>query len=278
MKYFHFYLFLLMAMMLFSCNYEKSRESTSAVDSTVVVKRDSDGNGVADSGTATHEAEIDSIDVSGNLERPARRDTLKFEKPETNQPKSVRKAIFGYSFFKNMREHETRSVNAYVSIINAVSKVIDTLKELNATDIPVRKNDTATVLTRNMAVFKAVTVSLVNAGDSDFIIKPFAEAHQLIDSLGGNSWTWSVTPRTGKSYGSLVMNVIAERPDGTREPFSAINIPITISLDKGIIRTIWQWMMDNPEKVLTIILIPLIIFFWKQIVGLFKKETPETKD
>jgi len=36
--------------------------------------------------------------------------------------------------------------------------------------------------------------------------------------------------------------------------------------------------MHNPEKVFTIILIPLIIFFWKQIAGFFKKKDADKKN
>lgn len=190
----------------------------------------------------------------------------------------IRKAVFGYSFFKNIQENETRNINAYVTILNGLSKVIDTLKQINAEDIPERKNDTSTIITKNIFVFKALTVHLVNAGDSDFIIKPFADARQIIDSVNGNSWTWAVTPLTSQEHTRLIMNVVAEKPDGSREPFSTINIPIDIKLDTSINRTLWQWMMANPEKVLTIILIPLIIFFWKQITGLFKKKDPENKN
>jgi hypothetical protein len=183
-----------------------------------------------------------------------------------------RSAVFGYSFFKNIKQHETRNINAYVSILNQVSTVINTLKDINATEIPERSNDTATIMTRNIFVFKALSIQLLNAGDSDFIIKPFSESRQIIDSANGNSWTWSVTPRTDKLHGRLIMNVVAEKQDGSREPFNIINIPITIIIDKALDRTLWQWMMDNPEKVITIILIPFIVFFWKQIAGLFKKK------
>lgn len=195
----------------------------------------------------------------------------------SNTPVS-RQVVFGYSFFGNMKEDETRNVNAFVSVVDAVNKVIDTLKAINATNGRERKNDTATILTKNVLVFKALDVHLLNAGDSDFIIKAFTDSRQLLDSVDGNSWTWAVTPKTNKKNSRLILNVIAEKPDGSRQPFNTITIPIDIQLDKDINRSLWQWMMDNPEKVLTIILIPLIIFFWKQITGLFKKKDADNKN
>jgi hypothetical protein len=204
---------------------------------------------------------------------------------ETLPPKTLdkhtidykRSAVFGYSFFKNIRQNETRKIDAFVSVINPISKVIDTLKEINAAYIPERTNDTATVFAKNIMVYKSLDIQLYNAGDSDFIIRAYSERNQEIDSLDGNSWSWTVTPRTDKKYGTLIMNVVAEKPDGSHEPFSTIQIPITISIDRAIDRSLWQWMMDNPEKVITIILIPFIIFFWKQITGLFRKKTVPPK-
>jgi hypothetical protein len=265
-------------LLLVSCNGNKSYTSSPTEDSTTIVTPDT-LNSVT--GSSSETPDVDSIKDHQIKRNPASVDSalippLSKDSAFANKSKS-RKAVFGFSFFRNMQEHETRNIDAYVSIVNGLSKVIDTLKNINANDIPVRKNDTATVFARNIFIFKALTVSVVNAGDSDFIIKAFAEPHQIIDSVNGNSWTWAVTPRTSKTYGRLIMNITAERPDGTHEPFNTINIPIIISLDKSINRTIWQWMMDNPEKVLTIILIPLIIFFWKQITGLFKKKDPEKK-
>lgn len=171
-----------------------------------------------------------------------------------------------------MRQHETREIYAFVSILNPISKVIDTLQEINASNIPERKSDTATIIAKYIFLYKSLGIQLLNAGDSDFIIKPFSKSDQVIDSVDGNSWAWAVTPRTNKKHGTLIMNVVAEKPDGSHEPFSTTPIPITISIDKAINRSLWQWMMDNPEKVITIMLIPFIVFFGKQISGIFKKE------
>lgn len=89
-------------------------------------------------------------------------------------------------------------MNAFVSVADTVNKVIDTLKAINAADAPERKNDTATILTKNVLVFKALDVHLLNAGDSDFIIKAFTGSRQLLYSIDGNAWTWAVTPKTTK--------------------------------------------------------------------------------
>jgi hypothetical protein len=264
------HILILLLLILFSCHSANMKEVTSSSassDSSVVT------SAIVPYSSSHFNMNDSTIEKSGhNLqESPAFGESPVFDTKK-------RQAVFGYSFFKKIQQNETRPVYAYVSIINAVSEVIDTLRQINASEIPERKSDTAVIFTKNMFVFKALTVNLLNAGDSDFIIKPFTEAHQIIDSLDGNSWSWEVTPLTHKKYSKLIMNVVVEKPDGSREPFSTINIPIIIQLDKHLSRTIWDWMMRNPEKVITIILIPFIIFFWKQITGLFKKKKDNEKD
>jgi len=264
------HILILLLLILFSCHSANMKEVTSSSassDSSVVT------SAIVPYSSSHFNMNDSTIEKSGhNLqESPAFGESPVFDTKK-------RQAVFGYSFFKKIQQNETRPVYAYVSIINAVSEVIDTLRQINASEIPERKSDTAVIFTKNMFVFKALTVNLLNAGDSDFIIKPFTEAHQIIDSLDGNSWSWEVTPLTHKKYSKLIMNVVVEKPDGSREPFSTINIPIIIQLDKHLSRTIWDWMMRNPEKVITIILIPFIIFFWKQITGLFKTKKDNEKD
>ncbi len=263
MNWFKMYAWLVIILLIFSCNTADMQSPAGSSDSssmadhsqnmpdTILPESPQNDTAKMTADTSSVSAPVDSISHITNKSR---------------------KAVFGYSFFKTIQQHETRNVNAYVSVLNSISKVIDTLKQINTSEIPERKSDTAVIFTKNMFVFKALTVHLLNAGDSDFIIKPFAEARQNIDSLDGNSWTWAVTPLTNKKNSRLIMNVVVEKADGSREPFSIINIPIDINLDTHIERTIWQWMMDNPKETVTIILIPFIIFFWKQITGFFKKK------
>lgn len=260
MKFLRVYILLMILLMFFSCNNSEMKTST-------------ESSALADTSVMAPIDQLDSIkhfDTSDSSISPTDRPAHEPDEPGSFQRKK-REAVFGYSFFKKIQQNESRPVYAYVSIINAISKVIDTLKQINATEIPERKSDTAVIFARNMFVFKAISVHLINAGDSDFIIKSFSEPRQIIDSLDGNSWSWEVTLLTHKKNSKLIMNVVVEKPDGSREPFSIINIPIVIQLDKQIGRIIWDWIMRNPEKAITIIIIPFIIFFRKQITCVFKK-------
>ena len=183
------------------------------------------------------------------------------KEPPKPPKKMERQAVLGYSFFKSMRQHETRKIDALVSIINSSAKVKDTLRQLNDGDVPVRKSNTASYFTENIIVFKYLNVTLIDP-DSDFHIAQIHDSdRQEIDNLMGNLWSWAVTPKTTKSQVRLILKVVAEKADGNRQAFSDRSIPIDISLDKSFGRSLVNWAHDNPEKLLVIILIPLIAFF-----------------
>lgn len=208
--------------------------------------------------------------VTSKVDTAVRVDTAGPTNPVVELQKKY--GVLGYSYFKAMRQHETRNINAYISIVNAANRVIDTLKEVNSDVVAKRKNDTASIFTQNLILYKYADVTLIDA-DSNFIIRQIHEnSRQRIDSLSGNFWTWAITPKTDNTTATLILKVIAEKPDGSREAFQVKNIPITINLDPGIFRSVYSWLYQNPEKLLVLILIPLVAFFWKQITGLFGKK------
>jgi hypothetical protein len=197
-------------------------------------------------------------------------DTTSIASPSADQEK--RYSILGYSYFKSMRQNETRNINAYVTVVNPATKVIDTLRQINNEVLPERQNDTASIFTQNIILYKYLDITLIDPG-SDFVIKQVHDsARQKIDSVDGNLWSWAITPKTNKREARLILRVVAEKPDGSREPFQAKNIPININLDRGIFRAIYIWLFENPEKALVLILIPLVAFFWKQIAALFGRK------
>lgn len=183
-----------------------------------------------------------------------------------------RSAVLGYSAFKTMRQHETRNINVWVSIINPAAKVIDTLRQLNSSDLPVRKSDTATYFSENVSVYRYLDIKLIDPNKDFDITQIHDSSRQEIDSLADCHWQWAVTPHTDKSRATLMLKVVAEGADGSHKPFTEQNIVIDISLDRNIGRPLFSWLRDNPEKLLVLIIIPLIAFFWKQIVALFGRK------
>lgn len=200
---------------------------------------------------------------------------LRIDKPgyDTVQQRS---GILGYSFFRTMKQNETRNIYAYVTINHPQSTVRSILQEINSEDIPpVRENDTASIYTKNILLYKYLDVSLIDPG-GQCIITPVHESNrQLIDTVQGNSWQWAVTPKTKEKQVRLILKVNAEKPDGSSNPLGSRNIAIDISLEINFFRSVWTWLYDNPEKLLVLILIPLVAFFGGK---LFNRKKAAGKD
>lgn len=128
---------------------------------------------------------------------------------------------------------------------------------------------------KNFLVYKYVEVSLLQ-NDSDFIQKPLQLSdRQEVDTINGNKWVWNITPKTTKKHASLTLRVIAEKTNGNRESFESQNIAIDIIIDKNLTRNVWDWMMENPGKTLTLVIIPLIAFFGRKLFGGDKSQKPK---
>ncbi len=199
-------------------------------------------------------------------------------------PSKRRSGILGYSFFKHMKRHETRSIHAYVLLKNAESEALDEiaevtnevlteLKQINQSTVARRKNDTTSLYTQNISLYNYLEITLIDPA-ADFDVRQVHDSsRQRIDTLSeGNNWEWAVTPKTDKKNATLILKVVAEKSDGSRDRFESRNIPINISLDNNFTRRVWAWLMDNPEKLLVLILIPLVAFFGKRFLDRRKEE------
>ena len=198
-----------------------------------------------------------------------------------------KQAILGYSYFKKICREETRNINVNVLAINQNSKtdqlkvaLINDLKEINKQINAEKKYDTASYFTKeNIFFYKYLTISLKDPANSFKIVSLHENDRQLIDTLNLNKWQWAVTPTTDLKTATLNIVVYAESPDGTQKLIETRIIPITIAIDNmSVWRVIWLWLYDHPESFLTLIIIPLIIYFGKKLIERKKKRnaTDET--
>jgi hypothetical protein len=212
-------------------------------------------------------------------------DTIKIPTPDTikkitianNPKKHIKKksAVLGYSYFSRMRQNETRSIYAQVKAINvtdAINKVTQDvmmdLKDVNTQIKPIRKSDTASYFTdKNIYYYKYLTITL-NDPDGNFKIDSSENnQRQEIDTSNDekNVWHWAVTPKTSVSNARLFIRVVAEKEDGIKKTIDTREIAINIQLETNFWRTLIDWLVKNPEKLLVLILIPLIAYFGKKI-------------
>jgi len=176
-----------------------------------------------------------------------------------------RSAVLGFSYFGTMKRQQTKNIHAFISVKNPHGAVKDTLTMLNIEDGLEKNNDTSIILTKDILVYKYVKITLLNT-DSSFAIVPLVDSmRQLVDTILGNHWEWSVTATGDKPQGVLYMKVEAETPAGSVPILAAKTIVVKIDLEYNIFRGIWDYMFDNPKTVLTIIIIPIVAFFGKKL-------------
>ncbi|MFL5739892.1 MAG: hypothetical protein ACJ75B_06715 [Flavisolibacter sp.] len=247
-----FFYSLLVCQVLTSCN--NSANSSASADTTGFFSDTMDAS--LDSSSFGH-----TSDTSHSINEDGGQVDSTITDGSTTPQQREKTAVLGYSYFKDMKQKETRDIHAYVTINNPASTVVSVLKEFNAQDIPQRKNDTASIFTKNIFQYKWLDVTLVDP-DHDFtIVSIHPNSLQQIDPVNGNHWQWSVTPKTDKKLVRIKLRVQGIYSDQKKEQFESEEIPIIIHLNYGIFRTIWTWIEVNPEKALTIVFIPLLAYF-----------------
>ncbi len=221
----------------------------------------------------------DTLPKTNNMPRKLLRPKPNSENiPQVNN--NQKQAILGYSYFKKITREETRNINVNVLAINQNSKtdqlkvaLVNDLKEINKQINAEKKYDTASYFTRdNIFFYKYLTISLKDPANSFKIVSLHENDRQLIDTLNLNKWQWAVTPTTDLKTATLNIVVYAESPDGTPKLIETRIIPVTIAIDNmSVWRVIWLWLYDHPESFLTLIIIPLIIYFGKKLIERKKK-------
>ncbi len=173
--------------------------------------------------------------------------------------------LLGYSFFKEMKRSETKNIHAFISIRHSESALRDTIRIINAQEEPNTRNDTVSIFTQNILLYRYVDIQLLDPDHSFGIEQIHNSARQEVNDTDGNHWQWAVTPKTDKKNARLILKVVAEKPNEPAEPFESRTIPITIHVNTNIVRQLWIYLYDHPEYVFTAILIPLVAYIGKKI-------------
>jgi hypothetical protein len=272
--------YILILAFLFSCNNAEERTTIDISPYPSVTTGNDTGNIKVDSFIR---AKIDSVTIN-KTDTGKKIIRLFNHKINTNK----KSAVLGYSYFTHMRQNETRSIYAQVKAINitdAINKIAEDvmmdLKDVNNQIKPTRKSDTASYFTdKNIYYYKYLTITL-NDPDGNFKIDSSENnQRQEIDIANDekNVWHWAVTPKTSVSNARLFIRVIAEKEDGVKKTIDTREIAINIQLETNFWRTLIDWLVKNPEKLLVLILIPLVAYFGKKIFDRNKASKESTQN
>jgi hypothetical protein len=159
-----------------------------------------------------------------------------------------------------MHRNETKDVNVYVSVKFPTSLIRDTLRSIVIEQTNhYADRDTSIIYTTNVIWYKTLDITLVDPA-GDFTITPIHPANkQVVDTINGNRWRWTITTKTDKKVVTMIMKVIAAKEDGTIDRFDDKTIIINVKIDKNVIRVFIDYLLDNP-KVSIPILVSLFAF------------------
>lgn len=210
--------------------------------------------------------------------------TTETTSPPPGVTKQKKSAVLGYSYFRHMRQDETRNIYAHVLAVNTgddidrlAEKIKVNLEEANSQVKPERRSDTASYFSdENIFFYKYLTITLNDPNNNFKVDSLGIPPRQLIDTSESTLWQWAVTPKTSVKNARLILKVVAEKEDGSQKPIGTREIAITIQLETNFWRVLITWLRNNPEKLLVLILIPLAGYFGKKLFdqNKVKKENP----
>lgn len=186
---------------------------------------------------------------------------------DTLLPSAVRRTgELGYSYKPKMKRNSTQTIRVLVKIKNPQSAVTDQLKQITIDEDQPLQSEIANYVFKSIdvSIYKYLSITLTDPA-GDFKIDSLSPgSRQLIDTLNGNKWEWAISTNTDKKTTVLILNIIAEKPDGVIDNFSPRRIAINIQLERDFFRKMYDFIHDDPEWLLTTLIIPAFVWFRKR--------------
>jgi hypothetical protein len=181
------------------------------------------------------------------------------------------KATLGISYFKSIRQFETKDLR--VSAIfngdaNLVRKKIRDIEAIEYEFVP--KEDSSTIrVIKDITLFKKLKIAL-HYDKADFTVTAVpedAEDEQELDFTEGNNWHWTLRAVAEKPHPAIVkVEIFGEDYKGSFKLIALKEVEIKIDITES--ETFWskavKWPGDNLDYIIEGMLVPLIIYLWKR--------------
>ncbi|MGN6398357.1 MAG: hypothetical protein ACTHMI_22485 [Mucilaginibacter sp.] len=213
----------------------------------------------------------------------AKADTTAARPAETKVIKKIaaKTGTLGYHYSPAMAIHETQEINVYLSPNNSKSAIRDTIHKILVDEDPNRNpNDTGKIeFKEQIPLYRHVTMQLLPL-DSGILIRKLPDMNrQEVDTVRGNTWSWSVYANSAeKEQSTLALVITSENPDHIEKRF----IHIKIHVEDNVFRIFYNYLIGHPGDFILKILAPAIaaiwgVIFWKRRSGA-KKDGDTPKD
>ena len=234
-------------------------------------------------GTAPHAGSDTAVHIK-HMHRPQ---AMPHEAPQAMPPDSIAaapdtvvnpadatKASLAYKYPATITQNQVKDVWVYVKVHVSRTAAKAKLKQaIEDYEHNVEKDDTINIYTTDIDLYDNLTITLQDPA-KDFTITALHTADkQVIDTVRGNEWHWTIETKSDKKEAMLVINAMTDNADG--KPATVVNtkkIEIRIKLENTWLRRWYDWLLHNPEYVICTLLVPFIIFLYKKFSGKKKDE------
>lgn len=241
--------YLLIAIFYSSCGpseYQKEMQLESKLDSTASLQLDS----------------IRTLEIPPTDGNPV---------PETNKEITT----LCYSYFTSIAINETKDVNVLVSMDKEtdimIAQIQNIVEEQESKIVENIKNDSQSCI--RIKYYKILTVELIDISDCFEIISNDSQT-QYLDPTNDLNWRWTIKPKkdVDAKIARLVIRISGGGEDGKTRKIKEKDIRLDIKIPPN---SYWRKMLvflyNNPELLLTLLLIPL----FKYLFGLIKSKNVE---
>lgn len=200
----------------------------------------------------------------------AKADTTNARPAETdvNNKIAAKTGTLGYHYNPAMTIHETQEINVYLSPNNLKSAIRDTIRKILIDEDPNRApNDTGKIeFKEQIPLYRHVTMQLLPL-DSGILIRKLPDMdRQEVDTVHGNTWSWSVYANSAeKEQSTLALVITSEKPDRIEKRF----IHIKIHVEDNVFRIFYNYLIGHPGDFILKMIVPAIaaiwgVIFWKR--------------
>ncbi|MFN3445725.1 MAG: hypothetical protein ACK44D_08295 [Bacteroidia bacterium] len=179
-------------------------------------------------------------------------------------------ATLCYSYFTRIAVNETKDVNVIVSMDNDAENLLhqiqDIVEEQEHQVIEEIKHDSQNCI--RIKPYKKLTIEL-NDLDGCFEIYCKDSQTQEMDTLHNISWRWTIKPKSeiDRESARLVVRISGEEHGGRIRKIREKDIKLDIIIPPdSFCRKMVSFLYNNPESLLTLLLIPI----FKYLFGLIK--------
>ncbi len=241
--------YLLIALFSSSCGpseYQKEMQLESKLDSTASLQLDS----------------IRTLEIPPTDGNPV---------PETNKEITT----LCYSYFTSIAINETKDVNVVVSMDKEsdimIRKIQNIVEEQEGKIIEDIKNDSQACI--KIKEYKTLAVELIDISKCFEIISNDSQTQDL-DRTSDINWRWTIKPKKDidSEIARLVIRITGGGEDGKTRKIKEKDIRLDIKIPPiSFWRKMLVFLYNNPELLLTLLLIPL----FKYLFGLIKSKNVE---